>query len=41
MALFSLTFLTWLFIGSLVLTGAAAIVLVFLFVLDSQNNDIW
>lgn len=41
MALFSLTFLTWLFIGSLVLTALAAIVLVFLLILDTQNKNIW
>lgn len=41
MAFFSLTFLTWLFIGSLVLTGVAAIVLVILLVQDSQNKNIW
>lgn len=41
MALFSLTFLTWLFIGSLVLTTLAVFVLVFLLVLDTQNKNIW
>ncbi|MEM1059189.1 MAG: hypothetical protein AAGK14_08060 [Verrucomicrobiota bacterium] len=41
MSLFSFSLVSFLFIGSLVLTAAAALTLVVLLLLDTKNKSIW
>ncbi|QDT07725.1 hypothetical protein K227x_61530 [Rubripirellula lacrimiformis] len=41
MAMFPLWFLEWLIIGSLVLCGAGAMMLVVFLIVDSKGNKIW